>query len=81
MKVFTGKVISIKMAKTATVEVVRNVAHPIYGKRIKRTKKYHTHDELGAKVGNTVKFVACRPVSKLKKWKVIEIVGAKKGKK
>lgn len=72
MKIFTGKVISTKMAKTATVEVERNIAHPVYGKRMKRTKKYQVHDELGVKVGDTVHFVACRPVSKLKKWKIIK---------
>ncbi len=75
MKILVGKVISTKMAKTATVEVVRTVAHPVYGKPVKRTKKYHLHDELGAKIGNTVHFVAARPVSKLKKWKIIEIMG------
>lgn len=78
MKIFTGKVIGTKMARTATVEVVRMMAHPIYGKRVKRTKKYQVHDELGAKVGDTVRFVATAPISKLKRWKVIEIVGSKK---
>ena len=74
MKIFQGQVISTKMEKTATVAVGRVVAHPLYKKRYKRVKKYHVHDELGAKVGQTVKFVASRPYSKLKKWKVIEIV-------
>lgn len=72
MKIFTGKVISTKMQKTATVEVERNVAHPVYRKRIKRTKKYQVHDEIGVKVGDTVYFVACRPISRLKKWKIIK---------
>lgn len=71
MKVFTGKVISTKMAKTATVEVLRMMSHPVYGKRVKRTKKYQVHDEIGVKVGETVSFVACKPVSKLKKWKIV----------
>ncbi len=74
MKIFTGKVVSNKMAKTATVLVTRVVAHPVYGKRMRKTKKYHVHDELGAKVGERVRFVASRPISKLKKWRVIEVV-------
>lgn len=71
MKIFTGKVLHTKMQKTAVVEVVRMMAHPIYGKHVKRTKKYLVHDEVGVKAGDTVKFVACRPVSKLKKWKIV----------
>lgn len=81
MRIINGKVISTKMAKTVTVAVERIVAHPIYKKRFKRTKKYHVHDELGAKVGDTVKFIATRPLSRLKKWKTLEIVGSKKGSK
>lgn len=61
------------MLKTATVEVERIVAHPVYQKRIKRVRKYQVHDELGAVVGQVVKFVACKPISKSKKWKTIEI--------
>jgi small subunit ribosomal protein S17 len=81
MKIITGQVISTKMLKTATVAVERTVIHPMYKKRFKRIKKYHVHDELGeAKVGQMVKFVAVRPISKLKKWKIIKIVdkGSKK---
>ena len=74
MKIFTGRVISTKMAKTATVAVERIVKHPLYKKRLKRVKKYQVHDEIGAKLGQTVKFVASRPYSKLKKWKIIEVV-------
>lgn len=82
MKVFKGKVIATNMAKTASVLVERVVVHPIYGKRFKRDKKYLVHDEFGAKDGDIVKFVASRPYSKLKKWKVLEIVEEKKeGKK
>jgi small subunit ribosomal protein S17 len=81
MKLFTGTVISTKMAKTATVAVERIVAHPVYKKRIKKVKKYHVHDEQGVKVGDIVKFVASAPVSKLKKWKIVEVVkDTKKGK-
>lgn len=74
MKIFTGKVVSIKMDKTATVEVTRVVVHPIYKKRFKRGKKYQVHNELKVKEGDTVRFAASRPYSKLKKWKIIEIV-------
>jgi len=74
MKIFRGKVVSTKMAKTATVAVAKTVVHPIYKKRFQRTKKYHVHDELGAKVGDEVKFVATKPISKLKKWKITKIL-------
>jgi small subunit ribosomal protein S17 len=75
MKILIGKVVSTKMDKTATVEVERVVVHPLYRKRYKRTKKYHVHDEIGVKVNDVVKFVASKPYSKSKKWKLIEIVG------
>lgn len=72
MKIFTGKVVSHKMAKTATVVVERTVVHPVYLKRYKRLRKYHVHDEVGVKVGDKVKFAACKPQSKLKKWRIIK---------
>jgi small subunit ribosomal protein S17 len=78
MKIFIGKVISTKMSKTATVAVERIVVHPMYKKRFKRTKKYHVHDELGVKVDDKVSFAACKPISKLKRWKIIEIISEKK---
>lgn len=74
MKIFTGKVLSKKMEKTATIVVDRVVIHPIYKKRYKRTKKYQVHDELGTEIGQMVRFVASKPYSKTKRWKVIEIV-------
>lgn len=80
MKIFTGQVISTKMSKTATVAVERIVVHPMYKKRLKKIKKYHVHDELGVKVGDKVSFAACKPVSKLKKWKIIEVISEKKEK-
>lgn len=80
MKVLTGKVISKKMEKTATVVVERFIAHPIYKKRYKIVKKYHVHDEMGAKVGQKVRFAACKPISKLKKWKIIEVIDKKDNK-
>ena len=78
MRIFTGKVISKKMAKTATVEVERIVAHALYKKRYKRTKKYQVHDELGTNVGDVVRFSPTKPFSKTKKWGLVEIM--KKGK-
>ncbi len=74
MKVFIGKVIGTKMQKTVSVQVARIVAHPIYKKRMTKYRKYQVHDEIGAKMGDSVRFTACAPVSKLKKWKVLEIV-------
>lgn len=78
MKILTGKVISTKMPKTATVVVERIVVHPLYGKRVRRRKKYHVQDESGARVGQVVKFVASKPFSKLKRWEIIEIAGDRK---
>lgn len=78
MKVFTGTVIATKMAKTATVSLTRVVAHPVYKKPVKKTRKYQVHDEIGVKVGDSVHFVACAPVSKSKKWKILDVVGAKR---
>lgn len=79
MKIFRGTVIATKMVGTATVAVERVVVHPLYKKRFKRDKKYQVHDELGAVVGDKVRFVASKPYSKSKKWKVTKIVGEKKG--
>lgn len=72
MKIITGIITSTKMAKTATVSVTRFISHPLYKKRIKRTEKYQVHDEMGHKVGEMVSFVPCAPVSKLKRWKIVE---------
>lgn len=78
MKIFIGKVISIKSVKTAVVAVEKIVIHPLYKKRFKRIKKYQVHDEIGVKEGDIVKFVASKPYSKLKKWKIMEVVNNKK---
>lgn len=77
MKVFTGKVIHTKLEKTAKVLVERVWMSPVYKKRVKRTKNYLVHDEFGVSEGDVVKFVACRPISKRKRWKIIEVVGKK----
>jgi small subunit ribosomal protein S17 len=76
MKIFTGKIIANKAAKTAVVSVERVVIHPLYKKRFRRDKKYHVHDENGVKVGSMVKFTACKPYSKTKKWKILEVITA-----
>lgn len=78
MKIIIGKVISKKMKDTATVRVVRNIAHPNYKKRIKIAKKYQVQDNFNTVVGEMVKFVECMPISKTKRWKITEVVGRKK---
>jgi small subunit ribosomal protein S17 len=80
MKVFSGKVVSTKMIRTATVEVERTVVNRLYKKRIKRVRKFHVHDEFGKKVGDAVKFVASKPYSKSVKWNIVENVKAEKPK-
>jgi small subunit ribosomal protein S17 len=71
----TGKVVSDKMDKTVTVLVERQVMHPVIGKVVRRTKKYHAHNEGNdAKTGDTVVIVECRPLSKTKAWKVAKLV-------
>jgi len=72
MKIFTGKVVSKKQTKTATVAVETVKFHPVYKKRVKTVKKYHVHDENDeTKVGQVVNFAASRPFSKLKKWSIV----------
>lgn len=70
-----GKVVSDKMDKTATVLVERRVKHPIYGKIIVRSKKYHAHDEANtAKEGDTVEIQEGRPISRTKAWTITRVV-------
>ena len=70
-----GKVVSNKMQKTITVAVDRKVKHPIYGKFINRTSKFKAHDETNtAGIGDTVRIMETRPLSKEKRWRLIEIV-------
>ncbi|MDP3888487.1 MAG: 30S ribosomal protein S17 [bacterium] len=75
MKPFKGEVLSIKMAQTAIVGVIKTKIHPLYKKRIRRIKKYHVHDLLGVKVGDKVEFIATKPISKTKKWVITQTVG------
>jgi small subunit ribosomal protein S17 len=75
-KTRTGLVVSDKMQKTVVVEIERRVAHPVYGKMVTRTKRVKAHDEENkAKTGDTVRIAETRPLSKDKRWRVVEVVG------
>jgi small subunit ribosomal protein S17 len=70
-----GEVVSAKMAKTIVVEVTRRVQHPMYKRIINKRKKFYAHDEESqAKLGDVVRIIECRPISKLKRWRLGEIV-------
>ena len=70
-----GEVVSTKMEKTIVVEVSRRVPHPLYKRIIGKRKKFYAHDEDGkAKLGDVVRIVECRPLSKLKRWQLAEVV-------
>ncbi|ATY83702.1 30S ribosomal protein S17 [Kyrpidia spormannii] len=70
-----GKVVSDKMDKTIVVAVVQSVTHPLYGKTVKRTTKFKAHDENNeARIGDTVKIMETRPLSKEKRWRLVEIL-------
>ena len=74
-KSFIGKVVSDKMDKTVVLAVTRRIAHSRYNKVVKRTTKYKAHDEKNeCKVGDMVRVIETRPISKDKRWKVLEIV-------
>ena len=74
-KTRVGLVVSDKMAKTVVVAIERRVPHPVYGKMVTRTKRVKAHDEdNSAKAGDTVRIVETRPLSKDKRWRVVEIV-------
>ena len=74
-KTRTGKVVSNKMQKTIVVAVEDHVKHPLYGKIVKRTYKLKAHDEKNeCNVGDTVKVMETRPLSKDKRWRLVEIV-------
>ena len=74
-KTKTGVVTSSKMDKTITVAVERKVKHPIYGKFVKKTTKFHAHDEKNeCSIGDTVKIMETRPLSKSKCWRLVEII-------
>ncbi|HEX8400215.1 MAG TPA: 30S ribosomal protein S17 [Allosphingosinicella sp.] len=74
-RILTGTIVSDKAEKTVVVKVERRVKHPLYGKIIKLSKKYHAHDEDNAfKEGETVRIEETRPMSKLKTWRVVDRV-------
>ena len=79
-RILVGTVVSDKTNKTVTVLVERKVRHPLYGKIIRRSKKYHAHDEDNVfKTGEKVRIEETRPISKTKSWKVLDRVSAGKG--
>lgn len=74
-KTRVGVVSSNKMDKTITVNVERKVKHPLYGKFVKKTTKFHAHDEKNeCSIGDTVKIMESRPLSKTKRWRLVEVV-------
>ncbi len=74
-KVLTGEVVSDKMDKTIVVKVVRMLKHPFWGKVVRRHKKYKVHDEQNAaKIGDTVEFKECRPLSKEKYMTLVRVI-------
>ena len=76
-RILVGTVVSDKTDKTVTVKVERKVKHPLYGKIIRRSKKYHAHDEGNEyKPGDTVRIEETRPISKTKTWRVLDRVQA-----
>ncbi len=70
MKTVIGKIISAKMQNTVVVEVSRLTPHPLYKKRISRRSRFHAHNAVGAKTGDTVRLIEVKPMSKTKNWKV-----------
>jgi len=79
-RILIGTVVSDKTDKTVTVLVERKVKHPLYGKIIRRSKKYHAHDEENAyQTGERVRIEETKPISKTKSWKVLDRLQASKG--
>lgn len=77
---FIGVVVSNKMDKTVVVAVERRFPHPLYGKVVKKTKKYKAHDEENkCQIGDIVLIRETRPLSKEKRWRVVRIIGRKEG--
>ena len=74
-RIVTGRVLSDKMNKGITVLVERRVKHPIYGKFVRKSTKLHAHDENNeCKIGDVVTIQECRPISKTKTWRLVEVV-------
>lgn len=71
----TGRVVSDKMNKTVTVLIERKVPHPLYGKVVRRSRKYHAHDETNeCQTGDLVTIEECRPISKSKAWRITKVL-------
>lgn len=73
-KIRSGVVVSNAMTKTVTVKLERQFAHALYGKQMTKTRSVKAHDEHGAGVGDTVRIMETRPLSKTKRWRVVEIL-------
>lgn len=70
-----GEVVSTRMAKTIVVQVTRRVPHPVYKRIVTKRKKFYAHDESGAaRLGDTVRIVESRPLSRLKRWSLVEVI-------
>lgn len=70
-----GEVVSTKMAKTIIVEVTRRVAHPVYKRIVTKRKRFYAHDEQAtAKIGDVVRIIECRPLSRLKRWQLGDVI-------
>ena len=79
-KILLGEVVSNRMQKTITVKVERRVRHPVYERVIKRSKKFHAHDERNqCQIGDQVRIIETRPLSKTKRWRLLEIVRRQAG--
>jgi small subunit ribosomal protein S17 len=79
-KVFLGEVVSNRMQKTITVKVERRLRHPVYERVVKRSKKFHVHDEHNqCQIGDQVRIIETRPLSKTKRWRLLEIVRRRTG--
>ncbi len=79
-KVLSGEVVSDRMDKTITVKVERRIRHVVYERVIKRSKKYHAHDEQNqCQIGDQVRIIETRPLSKTKRWRLLEVVRQRAG--
>ena len=79
-RVLLGEVVSNRMQKTITVKVEHRVRHPIYERVVKRSKNFHAHDEHGeCQIGDQVRIIETRPLSKTKRWRLLEIIRRREG--
>jgi small subunit ribosomal protein S17 len=79
-RILLGEVVSNRMQKTITVKVERRVRHPIYERMVKRSKKFHAHDEHDqCQIGDQVRIIETRPLSKTKRWRLLEIIRRREG--